>query len=84
MNKNIDYCLENRECVVWYLGHSGWAMKTKNHFLIFDYTEINTVVKDKEIHNSFINSTDLKNENVYVFVSHDHDDHYDKVIFSWE
>ena len=83
MDKNIDYNLENRGCVVWYLGHSGWAIKTKNHFLIFDYTEMNTVVKDKEIHNSFINSIDLKNENVYVFVSHVHEDHYDKIIYSW-
>jgi len=84
MNSNMDYCLENRECIVWYLGHSGWAIKTKNHFLVFDYTALNAVVKDREILNSFIDSADLKNENVYVFVSHDHDDHYDKIIYSWE
>ena len=25
------------QAVVWYLGHSGWAVKTQNHLLIFDY-----------------------------------------------
>jgi len=84
MKNKIDYSLDNRECVVWYLGHSGWAMKTRNHFLVFDYTAVNTVVADRKILNSFIDSADLKGENVYVFVSHDHDDHYDKVILSWE
>jgi L-ascorbate metabolism protein UlaG (beta-lactamase superfamily) len=83
VDNKIEYYLENRECVVWYLGHSGWAIKTKNNFLIFDYTEMNTVVEDKEIRNSFINSIDLKNDNVYVFVSHEHEDHYDKIIYNW-
>ena len=25
------------QAVVWYLGHSGWVVKTQNHLLIFDY-----------------------------------------------
>ena len=25
------------QAVVWYLGHSGWAVKTRNHLLVFDY-----------------------------------------------
>ena len=29
----------NKEYSVIYLGHSGWAIKTKNNFLIFDYQE---------------------------------------------
>ena len=28
--------LREKEAVIWYLGHSGWAIKTVNHFLIFD------------------------------------------------
>lgn len=76
--------IENRECVIWYLGHSGWAIKTKNHFLVFDYTEMNNLIEDKEIQNSVINLEDIKDENVYVFVSHAHGDHYDKAIYGWE
>jgi len=84
MKKEVDYSLENRECIVWYLGHSGWAIKTKNHFLVFDYTEMNTVVTDKEVCNSFINVAHLKNENVFVFISHQHEDHYDEIVYVWE
>ena len=25
------------EAVVWYLGHMGWAVRTANHFMVFDY-----------------------------------------------
>jgi len=28
--------LEPGQAVIWYLYHSGWAVKTKNHLLIFD------------------------------------------------
>ena len=31
--------LEPGQAVICYLCHSGWAVKTKNHLLIFDYTE---------------------------------------------
>lgn len=31
--------LEPGQAVIWYLYHSGWAVKTRNHLLIFDYTE---------------------------------------------
>jgi hypothetical protein len=29
----------NGEAVVWYLGHCGYPVRTKNHLLVFDYQE---------------------------------------------
>ena len=28
--------INNKEAIIWYLHHSGWAIKTKDYFLIFD------------------------------------------------
>ena len=32
--KTVERNLEEGGAVVWYLNHSGWAVKTKNHFLM--------------------------------------------------
>lgn len=74
---------DKKECTVKYLGHSAWSVKTKNATLIFDYTKINSVFRDREVLNAVVDIEKLKEENLYVFVSHDHEDHYDKCIFDW-
>ncbi|MCJ7581333.1 MAG: hypothetical protein MUP98_12475, partial [Candidatus Aminicenantes bacterium] len=35
-----DIKLKNGEAAVWYLYHSGWAVKTSSSLLIFDYWEL--------------------------------------------
>lgn len=35
----LDCELEAGQAVIRYLYHSGWAAQTRNHLLIFDYTE---------------------------------------------
>ena len=52
------------QATIRYLGHSGVAIKTNKHFLIFD-GELGGAIKPAEI----------KDENVLVFVSHEHGDH---------
>jgi ankyrin repeat protein len=71
------------EAVVWYLGHSGWAVKTMNHLLIFDYYEKTDRPDDPRLVNGRINPTEIYDQNVYVFVSHRHTDHFDKTILEW-
>lgn len=67
---------------IWYLDHSGFAVKTPNHFLIFDYyTE---QPKDGGLEQGVINPEDLKDENVLVFSSHHHPDHLNRNIFQWK
>jgi ankyrin repeat protein len=69
--------------VVWYLNHSGWAVKTANHLLVFDYWQRYACTDEKNINNGYINPEQFKDIKVTVFTSHNHGDHYDKSIFTW-
>jgi len=84
---NIDkgLSLTSGDAKIFYLGHSGWAVKTKNHLLIFDYFEQEGQARpsDPSVNNGYITPDDLKNENVIVFISHDHADHYFPAVFDW-
>ena len=84
--------LNNNEAVIWYLGHCGYAVKTKTKLLIFDYQE-NVKMPDRStvnppanpsLFNGWINPEEIKDLDVVVFVSHSHSDHYDEIIFTWE
>lgn len=70
--------------LVWYLGHSGWAIKTGNHLLVFDYFKNSTPPDTPLLANGTINPEEIKDLNVTVFVSHSHGDHYSPAIFDWE
>jgi L-ascorbate metabolism protein UlaG (beta-lactamase superfamily) len=73
------------EATIWYLGHSGWAIKTQNHFLVFDY--FNDTRGRKPDHpclvSGCIDSTLFKNQQMTVFSTHEHADHFDQSIFEW-
>lgn len=71
------------EAIIWYLGHAGWAVKTRNTFLIFDYWERGKPDQPC-LANGRINPEEVKDLDVYVFSSHTHNDHYDKIILDWE
>jgi hypothetical protein len=78
------------EAVVWYLGHCGYAVRTQNHFLIFDYQERHDGREAKlrpaqpSLENGFIIPDEIKNLRVRVFATHEHEDHFDRVIFRWQ
>jgi len=83
-NKDIlDHELKDREAIIWYLNHSGWVIKTNKHLLIFDYWENNRKADQPLLANGWIDPQELIDENVVVFASHEHRDHYDPVIFEW-
>lgn len=75
---------------IWYLGHCGYAVRTRDHLLIFDYQEQNDgrQPKTKPAHPSlasgWIDPEEIKGLKVRVFASHSHGDHFDPVIFSWK
>jgi len=75
---------------IWYLGHCGFAVRTRNHFLIFDYQELRDGQQPKvrpanpALENGWINPEEIKNLRVCVFTSHSHDDHYDPVVLEWK
>ncbi len=75
--------LGRQEAVLWYLGHCGWAVKTKNHVLVFDYWNPEGDPAEPWLANGHINPSELTEQNVTVFVTHEHGDHFDPSIFTW-
>jgi ankyrin repeat protein/L-ascorbate metabolism protein UlaG (beta-lactamase superfamily) len=76
--------LADGEATIWYLKHSGWALKTKSAFLVFDYWDNDTAPDIKLLANGHIDPAELKDLKVYVFVTHEHADHNDKQILDWK
>lgn len=72
------------KATITYLFHSGYAVETANHFIIFDYYQPFPATK-QEIEAGVITGEFLKSKpNVMVFSSHAHGDHFDPVILAWE
>lgn len=75
------------EAAIWYLGHSGWGIRTTNHFLIFDYSEGPPRPDNPCLANGNVDTGELAmvldDTKVFVFSSHEHGDHYDTTIFGW-
>ncbi len=76
--------IKSKEAVIWYLGDSGWAVKTSNHLLIFDYAPPRNKRSRTNINEGDINIDDIKGQDIVVLVSHPHGDHYNREIFEWE
>ena len=74
------------EAKVWFLGHSGWAVKTQNHFLVFDYfcNSWDRKADDSCLASGCIIPAEIQDQNVTVFSTHAHGDHYDARIFDWK
>lgn len=70
----------DKEIDIWYLYHSGFAIKTLHHFLVFDYYPGNTKTFWGDLKDGLLNPIDLKEENLFVFSSHSHYDHFNKNI----
>lgn len=76
--------LKKGKAAIWYLKHSGWAIKTKSAVLVFDYWDNDPAPDEKLLANGHIRPEELKGYPVYVFVSHDHGDHFDPQILDWK
>jgi len=66
---------------IWYLYHSGFAVQTAGHFLIFDYWKQRP--KGKGLESGVIDPAALSGYDVIVFASHNHGDHYNREILKW-
>ncbi|MFH1842413.1 MAG: ankyrin repeat domain-containing protein [bacterium] len=55
--------LAEGEAVAWYLNHRGWAVKTRNHLLVFDAEEFGVVrPADPALANGFLSTEELSEE----------------------
>jgi len=71
--------MSTAQCKVTHLYHSGFLIETSNNLLIFDYVP--------SLNNSCIDLVETiikNNDNVFVFVTHGHSDHYSPQIFNWK
>jgi L-ascorbate metabolism protein UlaG (beta-lactamase superfamily) len=60
-------------------------VKTRTRLLIFDYFSRGGPRPEKlSLANGFVDPEEIKNQEVVVFVSHAHGDHFDPVILSWQ
>jgi L-ascorbate metabolism protein UlaG (beta-lactamase superfamily) len=83
INNLEDILKDESKAAIWHLGHSAWAVKTKGHFLIFDYA-YRTEKQDKGLSDGYINTDEIANENVYIFSSHRHSDHFAPYVLEWQ
>ena len=75
--------LDAGQAVIRYLFHSGWAVQTRNHLLIFDYTEPLPPPGRPAPIPGAVEPTEIADQNVTVFVTHVHSDHFDPRILEW-
>lgn len=68
---------------ITYLDNSGFAVKTRQHFLIFDCWNMQPEQGKTGLDGGTIDPAEIAGENVFVFVSHGHGDHYNSGIFKW-
>ena len=72
------------EAIVWYLGHMGWAVRTANHFMVFDYDGRGVPPDEPSLANGSINPAEIKDLSTTVFITHGHTDHYAAAAFDWK
>ncbi|MEZ5357223.1 MAG: MBL fold metallo-hydrolase [Candidatus Zixiibacteriota bacterium] len=75
------------EAYIWYLLHCGYAVRTETKLLIFDYVrstrDFSDTMSVQSLTTGRINPAEIKDLDVYVFVTHSHEDHFDPIIFEW-
>lgn len=67
---------------ITYYHHSGFSVASGSVLLVFDYWtgKAKKLPEDRQIKPEFL----ARFNEVYVFVSHEHEDHFDPVIYTWE
>ena len=69
--------------MITYLYHSGFALAWRDTFLVFDYYR-DTCDGKRLLKNGVVTPKDFEGyKHVIVFVSHNHGDHFNPVIFKW-
>ncbi len=79
--------MKNGEAFAWYMGHSGYAVKTKNNFLLFNYSHASGAGAPAEprLVNGRINLDEIADCRVIVFASSAHHSHHHPEVFrSWQ
>jgi L-ascorbate metabolism protein UlaG (beta-lactamase superfamily) len=69
---------------IWHLGHSGVAVETLNHLLIFDYSDDWPVGDARRgLAAGVVEPNEIADRRVVVFISHEHHDHFWPDAIDW-
>ena len=79
----IDRPAAEDELTIWYLGHSGWAIRTANQFLVIDYAPDGEDGEGASLLNGRVIASELPALPITVLVSHHHADHFSPRILDW-
>ena len=77
--------LEDGQAILWHLFHSGFAVRTSDHLMIFDYWPVVSSASQRGgLAAGFIDPVEIQDQNVIVFISHEHHDHWYRGSIDWE
>jgi ankyrin repeat protein/L-ascorbate metabolism protein UlaG (beta-lactamase superfamily) len=71
------------ELVIWYLGNSGWAVRSARRFLVIDYAPDGDNGEEACLPNGRVVAGALPGLPVTVLVTHHHADHFSPRILDW-
>ncbi len=80
----INRPIAHGELMAWYLGHSGWAVRTKGHLFVLDYAPGEPEDEESSLLNGRIDPEEWGALTVIVLTSHHHADHFDRRTLQWE
>ena len=93
----FDVTVGEGEAVLWHFFHSGFALRTTNHLLVFDYWSGQTKVQKPSdrlkaqqphpgVEKGHLAASDMVgiDQNVIMFISHEHYDHFDPDVIEWK
>ncbi len=69
---------------IWYLFHSGYAVKYGSRLMIFDYYNNRSENRNADLAGGIFDPRVHSEEEIFVFASHRHGDHFNPVILNWE
>lgn len=72
------------EMKIYSTGHSGWLLNFDDTWFVFDYFPGVPQPDQSCLDNGYISSDFLKDKKVFVFVSHEHGDHFSRAVTEWQ
>ena len=77
--------MDKVQAKIYYIYHSGFAIETQHHFLVFDYYKEPNLSKDNLLFPSLLLPENIKKKKeVFIFSSHNHSDHFNPIILDWQ
>ena len=77
--------VKQSQAIITHLFHSGFIVQTHASILVFDFWSSSDKKKAiRDMTSDLLFNDQAKAKNLFVFVSHEHSDHFDPHVLSWE